>query len=110
MPTHQCTPAAHPELPVPAGGWPLPGINDVVQYRSECDLPTVTVTVVAVDAGDLDDFNVWTRDEEGLLLRDEEGQPVMLPAPNPNVTLLLASGSLVVTRQIRYAGSPGWEV
>lgn len=101
MAEHRCTLRAHPRLPRPDGGWPTPTVDDVVHYRGQCTAPLMSATVLQVDMDDQSDPNVW--------MIDEQDQLVLLPDPNPNVTLRTADGGMVVTRQVRYADSAGWE-
>lgn len=86
----------------------------MVDYRFDCCGEQVPATVLAVDMDDASrtDPNVWgAPDDEGRIVPDMSAPyeaKVLLPDPKPDVTLKLDGGFEVVTRAIRYVGSPGW--
>lgn len=102
---HICSATAHPRLPRP---------GDRLLFVAECDGPPSLVTVVSLDFGDAEDLNVWrwrTDPATGqpIPVLDQDGAPVMVDWPNPNITLAdVATGAGHITRQIRHRGSPGW--
>jgi len=101
---HTCTSAAHPKLPA---------VGDTLLFVAECDGPPRSVTVAAVHMGDPGDLNVWrwrTDPATGLPVPvlDQDGLPVLVDWPNPNVEMIDATGEAHMTRQIRHRGSPGW--
>jgi len=101
---HACSPGAHPKLPT---------VGDPLLFVAECDGPPVLVTVTAVHLGDLEDLNVWRWRTDPATgqptpVLDQDGGPVLVDWPNPNVELVDAIGGEYVTRQIRHRGSPGW--
>jgi hypothetical protein len=102
---HVCTPAGdHPKLPA---------VGDSLLFVAKCYGPPTLVTVVAVHMGDMEDLNVWrwrTDPATGqpTLVLDQDGLPVLVDWPNPNIELVDTTGVAHVTRQIRHRGSPGW--
>lgn len=101
---HSCSPANHPKLPA---------VGDPLLFVAECDgLPT-PMTVTAVHMGDLEDLNVWRwrtdpATGQAVPVFDQDGLPVMVDWPNPNIELRDGDGGEHMTRQIRHRGSPGW--
>lgn len=111
---HRCTPAAHLPIPPPAAGWAVPQPGDQVLFRPECAADLIPATVTAVDMDDAErvDGNVWgALDEEGRIMPNPVAPveaKLLLPNPNPNVSLDLVTGRQATTRHIRYVDSPGW--
>lgn len=109
-----CRPGSHRRITPPAEGWALPAPGDEVAYRGDCCGEQVPAVVLAVDMDDdtRSDSNVWgAPDQYGRILPDPDAPyeaKVLLPDPRPNVTLRAADGFELVTRAIRYVGSPGW--
>jgi len=101
---HACHVSLHPKLPA---------VGDPLLFVADCDGPPVQVTVTAVHMGDLEDLNVWrwrTDPATGnpVLVLDQDGAPVPVDWPNPNIDLRGDDGAVHTTRQIRHRGSPGW--
>jgi len=102
---HKCSPSGdHPKVP---------RVGDAVLFVPECYGVPRLVVVVMVHMQDMEDLNVWrwrTDPSTGqpTLVVDQNGQPVPVEWPNPNLELLDDDGNTHMTRQIRYRGSPGW--
>jgi hypothetical protein len=112
MADHKCS-----DLTVHRPLWRIPDPGDVVLYRPKCFErvePAEVVEVLGMTAADEDrnDLNVWQTsgglDDLGKRVKIPPERRVRWPWPNPNVRVRLKDGREVVTRQIRFEGSPGW--
>jgi len=111
---HECDYDTHPRLPEPEDGWRPPTVGDVVLYRATCLGDShEALMVLSVSIADLEDANCWSINDEGVRVsvafRSLGGGVIIPDRPNPDVHLGDATnGVRVVTRQVRFAGSPGW--
>lgn len=102
---------------------PIPAVGDEVMYRHDPNGPVVAATVRAVqDLEDLTDENLWyfQTDEQGRTVH-LEGRPVLAQRhdPWPELTLFVPAmpptqgmdhpgPAIVITREARLRGEPGW--